>query len=110
MRFPVVSAVAAALFFMGNTAHAEPDAATARALASKNACMGCHAVGMRVVGPSFSEVAARYQGKEAAQLAGSIRSGGKGKWGAMEMPAQPALSESDALVLAEWILAGSPQK
>lgn len=29
------------------------------------------------------------------------------KWGPVPMPAQPALSEADAMALAAWILAGA---
>lgn len=96
-------------FLVGSTCHAAPDLAATRDLLAKNACLGCHAIGSRLVGPGFKEVAAKYQGMEAARLAASIRAGGQGKWGALEMPTQKQLSEADSLTLAEWVLAGSPQ-
>ncbi len=79
------------------------------ALAQKNACMACHSVERKLVGPAYQEVAKKYAGHKdaAAQLADSIRKGGSGKWGSVPMPAQPALSEADAKILAEWVLAGS---
>ncbi len=40
-------------------------------------------------------------------LAGRIRSGGQGVWGAVPMPPQ-RLEDEDAAQLAQWILAGSP--
>jgi cytochrome c len=40
-------------------------------------------------------------------LAKSIKAGGAGKWGPVPMPAQAALSDADALILATWILAGA---
>lgn len=78
-------------------------------LAQKNACMACHAVDKKVVGPAYAEVAKKYAGQKdaAAQLAASIRKGGSGKWGPVPMPAQAALSEADALTLATWILGGA---
>jgi cytochrome c len=78
-------------------------------LAKKNACMACHAVDKKLVGPSYQDVAKKYgaQKDAAATLAKSIKAGGAGKWGPVPMPAQAALSEADALVLANWILAGA---
>jgi len=78
-------------------------------LAKKNACMACHAVDKKLVGPAYQEVAKKYAGQKdaAANLAKSIKAGGAGKWGPVPMPAQAALSEADALTLATWILAGA---
>ena len=40
-------------------------------------------------------------------LANSIKAGGSGKWGPVPMPAQAALSDGDAKLLAAWILGGA---
>lgn len=77
------------------------------ALAQKNACMACHAVDKKVVGPSYQDVSKKYAGKDAAELVKSIKAGGSGKWGPVPMPAQAGLSDADALTLAKWILAGA---
>jgi cytochrome c len=77
------------------------------ALAQKNACMACHAVDKKVVGPSYQDVAKKYAGKSADELAKSIKAGGSGKWGPVPMPAQAALSDADAKTLAAWILSGA---
>lgn len=79
------------------------------ALAQKNACMACHAVDKKLVGPSYQDVVKKYAGQKdaAANLAKSIKAGGSGKWGPVPMPAQPNLSEADAKTLAAWILAGA---
>jgi cytochrome c551/c552 len=71
-----------------------------------NACTGCHAVDRKIVGPSFTEVAAKYTGTDdaATSLAASIKSGGTGKWGAMAMPPMAGLSDAEALALAEYVL------
>ena len=78
-------------------------------LAQKNACMSCHAVAKKLVGPSYNDVAKKYAGQKdaAATLAKSIKAGGAGKWGPVPMPSQPALSDADALTLANWVLAGA---
>jgi cytochrome c len=75
-------------------------------LARTRNCLACHQVDRMRVGPPFQGVADRYSGHEGAEayLAGSIRSGGRDRWGAVPMPAQPQVSEADAHVLARWIL------
>ncbi|MCH7342275.1 c-type cytochrome [Pelomonas sp. CA6] len=79
------------------------------ALAQKNACMACHAVDKKLVGPAYQEVAKKYAGQAdaKAKLAASIKQGGAGKWGPVPMPAQPNLSDDDLQALAGWILAGA---
>ena len=78
-------------------------------LAQKNACLACHAVDKKLVGPAYQEVAKKYAGQSGAvdALARSIKAGGSGKWGPVPMPAQAALSEADAKTLASWILSGA---
>ena len=84
-------------------------AANGEAIARANNCMTCHGVtDRRIMGPSFSEIAARYKshkGKSVeAALAEKIRKGGSGEWGPMAMPAQPQLTDADARVIVKWIL------
>lgn len=78
-------------------------------LAQKNACLACHAVDKKLVGPSYQDVAKKYGGQNDAEamLAASIKKGGSGKWGPVPMPAQAALSDADAKALAGWVLAGA---
>lgn len=78
-------------------------------LAKKNACMSCHAVDKKVVGPAYQDVAKKYAGQKdaVASLVKNIKAGGSGKWGPIPMPAQAALSDADANTLAAWILAGA---
>ena len=80
-----------------------------KALADKNGCLGCHAAAVKLVGPAYKEVAAKYADQPDAteMLAKSIRAGGTGKWGEMAMPPQSQLSEADAKKLAVWILGGA---
>ncbi|MDZ7813853.1 MAG: c-type cytochrome [Ideonella sp.] len=78
-------------------------------LAKKNACMACHAVDKKLVGPSYQDIAKKYAGdKDAvAKLTESIKKGGSGKWGPVTMPAQPNLSDADAKTLAAWVAGGA---
>jgi len=96
----VAAAVAAALVLPAGAALASADLAKA-----KN-CMACHAMEKKLVGPSYKDVAAKYgSDKDAAsKLAKKIREGGTGAWGQVPMPANPQVSEADALTLAKWVL------
>ncbi len=84
-------------------------AAASMALAQKHACVACHAVDKKLLGPAYQEVAKKYAGQKdaAAQLKATIKGGSSGKWGAIPMPAQPNLSDADATTLATWILGGA---
>ena len=82
-------------------AMANPDLAKA-----KN-CMACHAVGSKLVGPSYKDVAAKYAGQKDAEnkLVAKVMKGGSGTWGAIPMPANPQVSEAEARTLVKWVLA-----
>ena len=88
------------------------DAAAAKALASKSACLACHAVDKKLVGPSYKDVAAKHKGQADAEakVAARIKSGGSGMYGPIPMPAQPNLKDDELKLLAAWILAGAPDK
>ena len=76
-----------------------------KTLLAANGCMACHALDQKVVGPGFTEVAARYKGKDGvAAVAANIRSGGAGKWGPVPMPPFSQLSVADAATLAKYVL------
>ncbi|WP_459616949.1 c-type cytochrome [Bordetella sp. 2513F-2] len=81
-------------------------------LARSKACMACHQVEDKRVGPPLRSIAERYAGQAEAldYLAGKIRGGGRGAWGAVPMPAQPQVSEDEARQLAQWVLSLSPAK
>lgn len=86
-------------------------AGSALALLKKHACMACHGVEQKLVGPGFRQVAAKYAGRADAEayLAGKIKAGSQGLWGPIPMPAQ-ALSEADLKTLAGWLVAGAPSR
>ncbi|MFP3891516.1 c-type cytochrome [uncultured Ralstonia sp.] len=93
-------------------AQAAIDAARAQSLANQNACLGCHAVDRKLVGPSYQDVAAKYKGDAGAQakLIKKVREGGMGVWGQIPMPANPKISDADLKTVIDWVLAGAPAK
>jgi cytochrome c len=107
MPLKSVQLLSAALLGLLALAFASP-ALASKELAQANACLACHALDRKLVGPAFQEVAKRYAGQGDAQaaLARSIKAGGAGKWGPVPMPAQAQLGEADASALAAWVLNG----
>lgn len=77
-------------------------------LLQKNACVACHGMDSKLVGPSFREIAAKYKDHADAvnYLSGKIRAGGQGVWGSMAMPAQ-SLSLAESAQLAQWLARGA---
>ena len=75
-------------------------------MARKKNCLGCHQLDSKRVGPSFQAIAQRHNAQPGSldYLAGAIRQGGRGRWGAVPMPAQPHVNQQDALQLAQWII------
>jgi cytochrome c len=97
----IVIAAAAVLAMGAGVASAD------QALAQKSACMSCHQVAKKVVGPSFQDVAKKYKGDAKAQdhIVTVIKKGGKGVWGPVPMPPHPQVSDDNAKKLADWVLA-----
>ncbi len=84
-------------------------------LAKQKACLTCHAMQTKVIGPSFADIAAKYKSDKDAdtKLAAKIRAGGSGVWGQIPMPPNAAVSEAEAKTLAKWVLtvaAAAPAK
>lgn len=96
----IVIAAAAALALTTGIASAD------QALAQKSACMSCHQLDKKVVGPAFKDVAKKYKGdaKAADHLVTVIKKGGKGVWGPVPMPPHPQVSDDNAEKLAKWVL------
>ena len=70
-------------------------------LAEARGCTACHNADVKLVGPAFKEIAARYS--SADDVINSIIHGSQGKWDEVPMPAQN-LDEAEARKLAEWVL------
>jgi cytochrome c len=93
---------------------ARPDAPAATKsdplnLAKQYACVACHGVSNKIVGPGFTEIAARYKGDADAEarLFDKIKNGASGSWGPVPMPAQAHVGEGDIKTLVNWILKGA---
>jgi cytochrome c551/c552 len=78
-----------------------------KALLAANACLSCHAIASKVVGPAYRDVAAKYRGDAAAldKLSTSIHGGSTGKWGPVPMPPFAQLKPDELRALAAFVLA-----
>lgn len=99
MKLVTLGITAASLLF-GAQAMAD------QALAQKNACMACHQVDKKVVGPAFKDVAAKYKGDKAAEakLVKKVKEGGKGVWGEVPMPPNAQVKDADIKTIVHWVL------
>ena len=79
-------------------------------IAKQNACLGCHTVDRKLVGPAFRDIAAKYKGDSQAQarLEKKVKDGGSGVWGVIPMPSHPRMSDADIHTVVGWVLAGAP--
>jgi cytochrome c len=73
------------------------------------ACLGCHQVDAKLVGPSYKEVAAKYKGdaNAAGMLAKKVKEGGIGTWGQVPMPANATVTDDDMQKIVAWVLASN---
>lgn len=103
-------ALCASLLAMGGAAHAAPDYAQVKDILTKNACLACHAVDKKLVGPAYQDVAAKHKGQaDAAEvLTKHIRSGSSGVYGPIPMPPNAGISDADIQTVVEWLIAGAP--
>ena len=69
-------------------------------------CTGCHQVERKLIGPSYADVAAKYENTEenVAMLAQKVIAGGVGVWGEVPMSAHPNLTEEDAKDMVRYVL------
>ena len=76
-----------------------------QALAQSKGCLGCHQIEMKIVGPAYKDVAAKYKGDAGAldHLAAKVISGGVGTWGQIPMPPNN-ITDDEAKQLVSWIL------
>ncbi len=106
-RLALAAAAATAVFGLSAGLTTAASAQDAEALAKSRGCLACHAPAAKKIGPSYKDIAAKYQGDAAApaMLAAKIQKGGSGNWGKVPMPPNPRIDDAAAKTLVTWILA-----
>lgn len=92
-------------------AGAASDPAEIQQILTKNACLACHAIENKMIGPAYRDVAAKHadDANAAETIATHIREGSSGVWGPIPMPPNPGISDEEITKVVDWILAGAPQ-
>ncbi len=73
---------------------------------TNNACLSCHAIKQKIVGPAYHDVAERYRKNPKAleTVMANIKAGGANKWGTTAMPPFATLSDAELKALAKFVL------
>ncbi len=74
-------------------------------LARQKGCMACHDIKTKKVGPSYTDIAKRYEcrGDALDSLTEKTFKGGAGVWGSIPMPPQK-IPEAEARQIVQWII------
>src|SRR5258708_4141923 len=99
---PLVLTAAAAVSLSSGAALA----ADAEQLLKEKACLSCHTLDKKLVGPAYKEVAAKYKSRKDAEayLSKKIKEGSTGVWGPIAMPPNGTVADDEARTLAKYIL------
>lgn len=75
-------------------------------LITKLDCVGCHNKSMKIVGPSYSDIAKKYPNNEKsiAYLTNKILKGGSGVWGSVPMIPHATLKTNEVRSIVKYIL------
>lgn len=113
-----IKIMAVTCFTLSLSASAE----TGLSLAQKNACLTCHSVDKKIVGPAYIDVANKYRAELSAmkfkkpadkvaaetaiedKLVEKVKKGGSGVWGEIPMPPHPQAKDEDLHTIVKWVL------
>jgi cytochrome c len=74
--------------------------------AKEAGCTACHMLERKIVGPSYADVAAKYEDTDEniAMLTANVINGNVGNWGEVPMPAHPHLAKEDVEIIVKYVL------
>ena len=86
--------------------------AQGKTLVDASDCKTCHHATNKIIGPSHTDVAKKYEFTQSnvMLLAGKIISGGQGVWGEIPMTAHPDITKADAEKMAMYVLSLDGEK
>lgn len=76
-------------------------------LIEKSDCTTCHASNIKLVGPSYKEIALRYEASfdgQRARLVAAVLKGSNGEWGEVPMTAHPQHTEDEINSMLNYIM------
>jgi cytochrome c len=82
------------------------DIAAGKGLIAKSDCLTCHKLDVKLVGPAYKDVAAKYPPTEDNYnlLIAKVMNGGSGTWGQVAMAPHPTLAAADVKKMVTYIL------
>ena len=96
-----------AFAFVGSVAaQTGVDTKAALHVAELYSCAECHNATIKVLGPSFKDIAAKYKDDKTAMemLSAKVRKGGVGVWGQIAMPPAATIKDDELKLVLSWIL------
>lgn len=84
----------------------DPIFVTGSAKAKEAGCTACHMVERKVVGPSYADVAEKYENtpENITMLTDHVINGNVGNWGEIQMPSHPQLERADVEDMIKYVL------
>ncbi|HYE56681.1 MAG TPA: c-type cytochrome, partial [Chitinophagaceae bacterium] len=75
-------------------------------LVATSDCLTCHQINQKITGPSYAEIAAKYEPtkENITMLAGKIIKGGSGNWGQIPMTPHPDVKQEEAELMVKYVL------
>lgn len=112
MKFKLVTVLAAIAFcpFLTHTVSAQtkpnPEIGQGKALIAKSDCISCHKPTIKLIGPSFQDIAAKYPStpENYKLLTQKIIKGGSGVWGPVPMSPHSTIPVTDVKKMLAYIL------
>ena len=83
---------------------------TGRKLLDNADCKACHAIDKKINGPSYAQIATRYDEGHTDYLKNKIKNGGAGVWGETPMAAHPQLEDNELAEIVKYILSLKKKK
>jgi len=101
-----VKTLLSCLFVSAGLLASAGNALASEALAKKYNCLSCHGIDKKVIGPAYTDVAAKYKGDAGAEakLIAKVKNGGSGVWGQIPMPPNATVPDADIKILVKWVL------
>ena len=86
--------------------HSVDNHETGKNLVESGTCLSCHELDYGSIGPSFVEIAEKYQNQSEARahLVTTIVEGSVGVWGDIAMPSHPQLAQGEVKQMVDYIL------
>ena len=105
-RIPARRVAVSAQYLKDGAGPAASPVEQGRQLIEAGDCLSCHQLNRKSLGPTYRDVARKYQTDTTAmaRLSKKIREGGSGVWGPVAMPAHPALSDAQAAAMVAYIM------